>query len=270
MRKTALLAFVITTALVTSALAAESPQELVGKAEKAWGGHEAFAKLGVLKLTVDEKEVMADGTEKTNAYIAYLDTSLANSRIEWKGGMDLVTVRNGQSGWATKDGVPDRRQQTPRMVPGTNHMKLFAIVLPFSLQMDGVELGKKVVESDFWGVPAYQMSISMRPMFFATPVINHSWELFFARDDHRFLGAGYLPVEKYQQANDEGMQYRVLETTTVSGITVPTKLQVTGVDKLGRPTQHSRKVEIDVELLRDPSPALFIRPDKLAEMEEDA
>lgn len=259
----------IISACAFTAGAVDTPQALVKKAADAWGGQDAFEKLGVLRFDVSQSDTYSEGDTTKDSFVAYFDTSLNNSRIEFQSPPGLVTVRNLDTGWAMKDGQPDRRQQTPRMVPGINHKKLVPLFLPFTLQFDGIRLGSTAKESEVAGTPAYLFTIEMQPMFFETPVISRRWQVFVARDDYRILAAGYLPVEEYISVQEEGMQYRVLETTTINGITLPTLVQVEGVDKNGMVTGHSRKVKIKIQVVDEPSPALFLRPDKLQAIEDD-
>jgi hypothetical protein len=216
---------------------------------------------------VSENEKLPDGTGNKTVFDAYVDTSLMNSRIEWP--KRVVTVRNGDTGWATVNGQLDKRQQTPRMVPAINHKKLMPLLLPFTLQMDGITLGETAAESQLGHTPAYRFPIKMRALFFDTPFISDQWQVFFAREDSRFLSAGYLPVEKYIDVQPEGMQYRVLETQEIQGVTLPKVVQVEGLDKNGRTNRHGRTAQITAEVLNEPNPALFIHPEKLKALEED-
>ena len=262
-----LIMLVIISAVSLTAGAVDTPATIATKSASAWGGQEAFTKLGVIRLTVSESEELPDGTTNENAYTAYLDTSLVNSRIEWP--RQVVTVRNGDTGWATIGGQPDQRKQTPRMVPAVNRKKLMPILLPFSLQMSGINFGENAVESNFGEIPAYRFPVQMGSLFFDTPLIGDTWQVFVARDDFRFLAAGFLPNPEYKDVQPEGMQYRVLATTVVNGVTLPSVIQVEGLTEGGMTTNHGRTATIKIEVLDEPNPALFIDPAKLATLEED-
>lgn len=252
-------------AIATPAAAQPSPEQLIDRAIQAQGSPEEFRNFGVLRMEVDGTETMLDGSTRKDVYTAYLDTTFKNSRIETPN--NVVVVKNDSVGWATINGKVDQRQQSPRFSVGFNHEKIFPVMLPHSLKMDGVVIGEVAHENTFGGKPAWSFTVAFEKMFFVTPLINDRWEVFVSREDGRYLGARFMPVAEYQDVQPEGMQYTPVAYQTVDGVEIPSQVVVDGIDASGTETGHVSVVKIEAEALYEPGIAYFLSPDRLAEIE---
>jgi hypothetical protein len=268
MKATALLAAAtVALAPLAQATAAEAPSELVAKACEAAGGLQAFAALGVLKMDISQVQTYADGSQDSLGYTAYVDTGLGNSRVELPG--EIVNVRNGDTGWAMVQGQPDRRQQTPRIAPGFNHERILPLLLPFSLNLEGVLFGGSVDEVVFAKKPVLKLSFTVPEMFFASPLMGLQWDVLVDPADHHLVAARFLPVEGFAEAKNEGLQIEIAETQSLGGVSIPKRVTMKGINSWGQATGMEREITITASVLDEPSPALFIRPDKLEAMEGD-
>jgi hypothetical protein len=261
-------AAIVALIVATAVLAAEppTPEQLIETSIAAHGGREAFLAFGVLKLEVQETETKLDGTVKPDSFTAYVDTSLRNSRLEMANG--VVVVKNDKVGWATINGKLDQRNQTPRFSVGLNHEKAFPILLPFTLDMEGLVLGTTTTAASFAGENAWSFTVGFEKMFFVAPFIADMWELYFAQDDGQFLGARFLPRPEFLDVHPEGVQYTVVASATVDGVILPTQILMDGIDSNGVPTGHVSVVKITSKPLYEPGIAYFLHPEKLAALED--
>lgn len=266
MKITAIAATVIITLALQPPLFAQSSAGLIAQTSDAAGGLKAFNDLGVLQMEISQVETYADGTNGGTAYTAYVDTNLVNTRLELAG--EIISVGNGNTGWATMQGQPDIRQQTPRMAPAFNRERILPLLFPFTLNLEGLILGDQVDEVVFAKKPALRFSFSVAEMYFASPLMGLQWDVLVSPDDHRFIAARFLPVEGFAEAKNEGLQIEILETKKVNGVTLPTRIMMKGINQSGQPTGMEREVTIKTTVLLEPNPALFIRPDLLEALEE--
>ena len=246
--------------------ATPEPEEIVDRMIAAAGG-KAFAKLGVIELEIEEEETMSDGTQSKKAYTAYADTSnLMNLRLEMLGG--VVLGRFGDEAWATKDGTLDERRQTPYMANGALNQRLFPLLLPFSLKMDGVRI-TGVEETSWEGRDAWVLTLPFIKGFFTSPVLNTTWHLIVARDDASILAVEFVPSAEFLKVETEGIRYRILKYQDVEGAQVPAWFLLDGISVDRRESGHVRVTKIKT-LVRGPwEPALFMHPKRLEAFEEN-
>ena len=187
------LGFLLPAALVVPALvgaATPKPQEIVDRMIDAVGGYSAFSELGVLELQVHEEETRSDGTSTIKEFTAYVDAAdLGNLRREYTG--NLVVGRNGRDGWSTENGVLDERPQTSYMARGTLNQSIFPLLLPFSLNMDGVWV-KEVAETNWDGQDAWVLIVPFTKGFFASAIMTTTWYVVVSKDDYSFLSASFV------------------------------------------------------------------------------
>ena len=266
MKYSATIGAIIVTLALQPALFAETPASVVAQTSDAAGGMKAFQALGVLQMEISQVQTYADKSQDTFAYTAYVDTRLINSRLELPG--EVVNVRNGDTGWAMVQGKPDVRQQTPRIALGFNRERLLPLLLPFSLNLEGVNLGDTVDETVFAKKSVLNFSFTVPEMYFASPLMGLSWDIVVDSSDHRIVAARFLPVEGFKEAENEGLQIQVTETADINGVSLPSRVVMKGINHYGQPTGMEREVTIKTTVLLEPNPSLFIRPDKLEALEE--
>jgi hypothetical protein len=255
-------------ALLAPSAAAEAPDPdtLLDRMLAAAGGREAFAGLGVLQLTLQEEETTADGNTVVDSEVAYIDTAeLGSLRLEIQN--DVVLATHAGIGWASQAGVLDDRPQAPRMAAGAARQKLFPLLLPFSLEMPGVNL-LRVSEGNFEGEPIWQVAVGFDQLFFTSAVMNTTWYLAVRRSDHALLAAQFSPSPEMYRVQIEGVLYRFVQHRTVDGVQLPTQVLLEGVSPGGQPTGHVRITTIGIERRGAFEPTLFMNPQDLEELEE--
>jgi hypothetical protein len=242
-------------------------QTLIEKMIEAAGGG-AFHRLGVIEIRALEEET-SGGKRTKFRYAGFLDTTnqiMGNLRVEIDNGVVLGCNRN--LCWATRNGVVDERPQAPRLAGGSIRQRLFPLLLPFSLKMDGVVPESTVRVGYFEGEEVYQLALNFKAMFFAAPIMSATWHLVVRRDDFELISAEFLPPEEYRGVQKEGVRYRYLQRTELEGIKLPTRVLLDGIDLTRTPNGHVRVVTLEPTVRGPAEPALFVDPQELEEIEE--
>jgi len=246
--------------------ATPTPDEIVDRMIAAVGG-DAFADLGVVELEISEEETQNDGTQLNRFYPAYVDAgTLKNFRLELPG--NVVLGRFGDAAWATRDGVPDERPQTPRMVTGTLNQRLFPLLLPFSLKMEGVRVSK-VEETTWEGRDAWLLFLPIPKDFFSSPVLNTTWEIIVAKDDASILAIEFVPSPEYRKVQMEGIRYRILKYDDLQGAKVGSWFLLNGISVNRQESGHVRVTKVKWSVRGPWEPALFMNPKELEAFDED-
>ncbi len=242
------------------------PEAILAGALDAAGGLEAFRQLGVIEMALSQEETLSSGKQRNSQATAYVDSrSLSDLRLELPG--NIVVARNHDLGWATRDGELDDRPQTGRMAKGTLNQRLFPILLPFSLTMDGVTLSNPV-ETNFEGEAVWRMAVSFPEAFFVAPSMTTTWYVHIRRSDHQVVGIEFLPPPEVRQVRSEGVRYRILKRATLgSSVQLPVQMLLDGIDLNGAPTGHVRVTKMRLTLRGLYEPALFLHPVQLEEIE---
>jgi hypothetical protein len=248
--------------------AATPSADLIQSITAASGGTDAFHAIGVIRMEINEKDSFADGTSQSSDYAVILDTTLDNIRLEMGDGQ-IIIVSNGDTGWALIRGALDERRQTAHMAPKIIRKKLMPWLLPFTLTLKGVYFPNAPSETTYKGQPALKAAFTVPSTFFDTPVMNTNWTLFMSKGSHQILAAEFPPNPDFKEASKEGMHYRLTKTTEIKGVRIPAQIEVTGIDDEGNTTQTTRTITITTSIVKDPSPALFLHPDKVHAFEED-
>jgi hypothetical protein len=244
-----------------------SATELIQQVIRAAGGTESFRAIGVLQINADEQETLTEGTTNTSSFVAYVDTSnLSNMRMEF--GKDVVLACQNGRGWATVGGTLDSRPLAPRMAAGTLRQRLFPLLLPFSLQMEGIRPGE-VTGDELGDEPVWLLKLDFTDDFFASPIMTSTWELIVRRSDHAILAAQFQPPREFRQAQTEGVRYRALSHTELAGTELPEKLVVSGLEANGFENSHVRIVGLEWSSRGPSEPALFVHPETLKKLEEN-
>jgi hypothetical protein len=248
--------------------AAESPtpQEVVQRAIDAAGGQDAFGRLGVLVLGVQQEETLSGGDRILDEYTAYFDTSnFGNMRLEMSKGM--VVASHAGRGWAIRDGKLDDRRQTPRMALGAIRQRIVPLLLPFSLEMDGV-FAKGVEPATFDNEPVWRLTVQFDKLFFISPAMGGDWSIMIRRSDHEVVGAEFLPPIEYRQVETEGVRYRFLQHTRVDGVQLPSNVLLDGIHSDGLETGHVRITKVAPSVQADYDPTLFVNPKVLEVLDQ--
>lgn len=262
-----LMILLINLAVASVAAAADpEPQEIVAQMIAAAGG-DSFSKLGVVALGVREEETRSDGSQTARNYTAYVDTTnLRNLRLEMPG--NVVIARFGEVAWATTKGQVDERRQTSFMARGTLNQRLFPLLMPFSLKMDGVRV-TKVAEASWEGRDAWVLAVEFTKNFFTSPVLNTTWHLIVAKDDSSILSLEFVPSVEFQKVEREGIRYRILQHEDVGGAQIATWFLLNGINAQRQESGHVRVSKVTPTVRGPWEPALFMHPDELAKLEED-
>jgi len=241
------------------------PKEVVDRVIAAAGG-EAFSKLGILQLQVDQEETRNDGSSFTTRYTLFVDSSnLSNGRIEYPG--NLVIGSTARGGWSTTGGVFDDRPQTPSMARKRLNQTVFPLLLPFSLKMNGV-WARDVREMTWEDREVWVLTLPFSKGFFVNPILETYWFVVVAKDDYSILAAEFIPPVQYRKASPEGVRYRILTTEDLSGARVPTQVLAIGIDVTNVESGHHRLTKIKPSV-NAWDPSLFLSPAQLEALEED-
>lgn len=262
----AILIAAVLTVPIQAHAAPPNADELLESMLEAAGGMEAFRELGVLEIALNEEETAADGTQRNRMSTAYLDAkTLADLRLDLPG--EIVVARNGSTAWATRSGAIDDRPQTAKMAIATLNQRLFPLLLPFSLAMEGVQLGK-VRETTFEGEPAWVMAVTFSDDFFVTPSMATTWYVHISKEDGSLLTAEFFPPPGVREVSAEGIRYRVLKRTTIgAGSQLPVQVLLDGIDVNGAPTGHVRVTRMQIRVRGPFDPTLFLHPIQLEAIE---
>ncbi len=261
--RTAAAAMVVLTAAFPTGAA--QPQTVVKRALDACGGETAFSRLGLVRVTIDEREITADGKEHTNHAVAVVNADgLEESRLEL--GKRIVMARTSQDAWATIGGKLDRRPLTPTMVRGTLNMRLFPVLMPFTLHMPGVRVDA-VDEATWEGQPVWRVRVAFPAKFFASPVMNVPWTVVISRKSGEVLAAEFMPTRDFIKAGAEGVRYRYLRWSKVDEARLATSIVLEGLAPSGTATGHTKSVKVTYQPHVTPDPALFMNPEKLEAFE---
>lgn len=266
-RSVALLVPLVVLAAASGWAAPPTPDQLLDLMLTGAGGGDDFAAVGVLALSVNEEETMSDGSTDTGSWQSYVYTgNLDNMRLELPG--QIVVVRNQDQAWASVGGKVDDRPQTPRMARGTVDQKLFPLLLPFSLTMEGVAL-RDISASSFEGTPSWRATVVLPTGFMASPSMGGApWRLEVARDGGRLLAAEVLPPDNMRQVAGEGLRYQAIGWQEIGAAKVPSKVLLEGIDFNRNRNGHVRITTIESKVRGPFDPTLFVNPSRLEDIEE--
>ena len=244
----------------TAAAAAPSAEEVVSKAISAVGGGSALADHDMIRLAIHQEETTSDAkTQSTHSTAIVHGGRFENARMEIGGGISLML--SGSTGAAMIRGQVDTRPQTPIMAAGTIRQTIFPLLLPYSLQMDGVRLGS-VSDGSFDGTPVWILEVDFEPNFFAAPSMVTTWNVFIRREDGKVLATDHLPSHQFRDALDEGMRFRYLKRQNLNGIEFAAQVLVDGIDFNGVENGHVRVTKIKASNGGPFDLSLFIEPSR--------
>ena len=263
-----ILSLLLSLTLTATAAAADEmpdPQEILDKMIAAAGG-EAFANLGILELEVTEEESLNDGTQSGKSYTLTVDTSnLDNLRMELPG--EVVVAANKGGGWSSTANVLDDRPQVPKMARLTINQTVFPLLLPYSLQMEGVWL-EEVRETKQDGRDVWVITMPFSKGFFVSPVMETTWILVVAKDDYSIQSLEFAPAPAFADVSPVGVRYRILKQKELDGATVIEQVLAIGINSQYQESGANRVTRIVLKV-RPWDPTLFLSPAQLEALEED-
>jgi hypothetical protein len=265
---TRFLSMLLTLMLAATATAADEmpdPQEILEKMIAAAGG-EAFAGLGILELEVTAEEIRNDGTQSGKSFTLIVDTSnLDNLRMELPG--EVVVAASKGGGWSTTANVLDDRPQVSKMARLTINQAAFSLLLPFSLQMEGVWL-KEVRETQLDGRDVWVITLPFSKGFFVSPVMETTWILVVAKDDYSIHSLEFAPAPAFADVSPVGVRYRILKQKEIDGATIVEQMLATGINSQYRESGANRVTKI-ASKVQPWDPTLFLSPQQLEALEKD-
>lgn len=260
MKRWLVLGYVLSLGLAAAAGAQDPPEpgEVVERMIEASGGEDAFRQLGLLKLDVTEEETRMDGSQESRAYQIFVDTSdLARQRRDDPA---FTIAMNEATAWAIVGGTLDERKQTPYRVRTTLNQSTFILLLPFSLEMEGV--WPKEIEETVWeGREAWHLKLPFAKGFFATPVMTTTWDLYVAKDDYSILALSFVPPVELQKVEVTGIRYRIVKHADVDDVKIPSQIVSIGTNVEGTESGAFRVTTIEPEVYGPSDPALFAIPE---------
>jgi hypothetical protein len=263
-----ILSLLLPLAFVAPAIAAEEvpdPKDILERMIAAAEG-EAFAKLGILELEVSEQETRNDGTQSVSSYTVLIDTAnLNNMRMELPG--EVVVAKNQGGGWSTIANVLDDRPQTPVLAKRSINQAVFPLLLPHSLQMDGVWL-KEVREATVEGRDVWVVSLPFSKSFFVNPVMETTWILVVAKDDYSIVSLEFAPSAQFRDVSPVGVRYRILKQKELEGAKVVEQILAIGINWQYQESGANRVTRISPKV-RPWDATLFLSPAQLEALEEE-
>lgn len=244
-----------------------TPQEIVRRVIAAAGGEE-FKSLGVIELLVTEEEIRNDGTQTGKSFKLVVDTSnLSNLRMELPG--EIVVGATKRTGWSTVSGALDDRPQMSTIATKSLNQMAFPLLMPYSLEMDGVwvkEVREHVTDD---GREAWVLGIPFSKGFFMSPVLATTWVLVVAKDDYSILSLEFAPAPAYQDVSPVGIRYRILKQKDLGGASVIEQLLAVGINSQYLESGSTRVTKIKSSVRTSRDLTLFLSPAQIEAFEED-
>jgi hypothetical protein len=225
-----------------------TPDLLVQRAWAEAGGLETFGRLGILLAEVTSEENTQQGTtsySKTRTF--FLAPGPIPGRIEIEQ-PPVLSGDDGTGGWAVVGGKPDARPQTKMMVKRLVTTNLFTLMLPFSLNWDGVTI-TSVEPTTVKGTPVWRLSVEMAPGFFHSPQIATRWRIDFDRTTYAVVQATSPATDLGKGIKADGMLTSWGNHRNVMGLRLPGTQRIIGLSETGAEKAHSRKETIRYEVL---------------------
>jgi len=242
-------------------------KEIVERMIAAAGG-EAFSSLGILELEVTEEELRNDGAQTEKSYTLLVDTSNVNNiRMELPG--DVVVAATKGGGWSTIAGALDDRPQAATMARTSLNQRVFPLLLPYSLQMDGVWLDEVREQKTPDGREVWVIGIPFTKGFFTSPVMATTWILVVAKDDYSLLSIEFAPAPAFRDVSPVGVRYRIFEQKDLEGASVPEQILAVGINWQHRESGATRVTQIKPSVRGPLDLTLFLSPAQLEAFEED-
>ncbi len=221
--------------------AAKAPpaKTIIQQACEAAGGDAVFNALGAVQVDISSQEVTADGhTSSTARRIIFQAPGPIPGRLEMAGG-SVVAGDDGSGGWALIGRKPDTRTATVYMVQRSIQTALFPILLPFSLNWNGVNVSE-VAAATVDGKAAWELTLSFPLSFFDNPQIGTTWKVDVDQHTFAVLRAESPFVDLGKGITSDGMRFSWAKRAQVRGVTLPAEQTIIGIDLYGHENAHNR------------------------------
>jgi hypothetical protein len=225
-----------------------APAAAVKGACDAVGGLTAFNTLGVVQLHIRREEVTQDGQiAKTEKALFFLAPGPTPGRTE-DPGLNVIAGDDGSGGWALVHGSPDPRPSTIYMVKRLITTDLFPLLLPFSLNWEGVTV-TDVVPAEVAGEPVWQLKVQITRTFFHTPQISTAWTVDLDRRTYALVRAESPATDLGKGLTADGMRFSWGEPVAVGSVRLSGYQRIVGLDEIGQEKSHSRIDHITYQTL---------------------
>jgi hypothetical protein len=228
--------------------AAPSPSEAVSRACDAAGGMDAFNALGIVEAKINYEEVTQDGQTNTSSkgffFLAPGPTPARTEDPQHK----VVAGDDGNGGWAIVNERIDPRPSTAQMVKRLITADLFPLLLPFSMNWEGVTV-TGVVPAEANGQPVWRLKLELARTFFFTPQISTSWTVDLDRRTYALVRAESPATDLGKGVTADGMRFVWADPVSVGKLSLHGLQRVIGLDEFGREKSHSRIDRITYKLL---------------------
>ena len=234
--------------LAQSQVVVPTPAGAVKRACDAAGGQAAFTSVGLVELSIKREEVTQDGKTTTASKImVFLAPGPTPGRTE-DPQLKVIAADDGNGGWAVVDGQPDARPSTSYMVKRLLTGELFPLLLPFSLNWEGVNV-VDVTPAQVGGQPVWRLNVALSRTFFHTPQISTSWTVDVDRRTFALVRAESPATDLGKGLRADGMRFSWGELARVKNVTLPGYQRIVGLDEGGTEKSHSRIDRITYRVL---------------------
>ncbi len=241
------------------------PKVIVNKACEAGGGMEAFNKLGILGISMEREEITQDGKTVHSTTGIFLSTpGPIPARFEMPEAR-TVAADDGSGGWALIEGRADQRPATALMVRRTITSYTFSLLLPFSLNWEGIVLGP-VEAGRIAGKPVWRVQVELPRSFFASPQMSNTWLVDFDQKTFAVVQAISPATDLGKGVTSDGMLITQTKPVKIGGVWLPSEEKAIGLDEEGNQKAHNRTKWVKYRLLpKSDSERLFANPIPLAQ-----
>lgn len=221
---------------------------IVEKACKAAGGMDAFRKLGILGINMEREEVTQDGkTVRSTVGVFMATPGPIPGRMEMAEAR-TIAADDGSGGWSLREGRPDQRPSTIHMVKRTITSYTFSLLLPFSLNWEGISLGP-VEAGSIGGKPVWRVQVELPRVFFASPQMSRTWLVDFDQTSFAVLQAISPATDLGKGVTSDGMLLTQAKPVKVGGVWLPSEERAVGLDEQGNKKAHNRTKWVKYKLL---------------------
>lgn len=215
------------------------PKVVVEKACQVAGGMKAFNELGILAIGMEREEITQDGkTTRSNMGIFTSMPGPIPGRFEMPEAR-TVAGDDGSGGWALIEGRPDQRPSTAHMVRRTISSQIFSLLLPFSLNWEGIVFGP-VTAGNIAGKPVWRLQVELPRVFFASPQMSRTWWIDFDQKSYALVQAISPATDLGKGVTSDGMLLTQAKPVKVGGVWLPSEEKAIGLDEQGNQKAHTR------------------------------
>ncbi|MCU0293858.1 MAG: hypothetical protein MUF10_18050 [Thermoanaerobaculaceae bacterium] len=215
------------------------PKVIVERSCQAAGGMEAFNKLGTLGIGMEREEITQDGKTVRSSMGVFMATpGPIPGRFEMPEAR-TVAGDDGSGGWALIEGRPDQRPSTAHMVRRTISSHTFSLLLPFSLNWEGIVYGP-VTTGSIAGKPVWRVQVELPRVFFASPQMSRIWWIDFDQKSYAVVQAISPATDLGKGVTSDGMLLTQAKPVKVGGVWLPGEEKAIGLDEQGNQKAHTR------------------------------